>query len=170
MTDETINDEIQETPTERNYGEALAELKKNSVPKDQYDKLAKENKELMDAIINGTQVEAPKNEETADIGAIRKEMFDKEMTNLDYITHALALREALIAKGEPDPFLPEGNKISPTMDDVAAAERVADTLQYCVDIANGDPTAFTAALQSKLVDPPELKALYAARKATGKKK
>lgn len=163
MTDETKEAEIQETPTEKNYGEALAEMRRNSVPKEQYDKLAKENKELMDAIINGTQVVEPK-EESADVDALRKDLFEKEMTNLDYIQHALALREALIAKGEPDPFLPEGSKISPTLDDVAAAERVADTLRYCVDVSNGDPTAFTAALQSKLIDPPELKALYAARK------
>ena len=156
--------EQQETPTEKNYGEALAELKKNSVPKDMYDKLAKENKDLMEAIINGQTAEAPAESRSVDIEGLRKEMFNKELTNLDYVKDALALREALLAKGEPDPFLPIGKQISADADDIAAAERVAECLSYCVEISNDDPTAFTAALQSKLQDPRELTMLAQARK------
>ena len=168
MEDETIND-ISETPTERNYGEALAEIKRNSVPKERYEKLERENRELMQAIIDGQTVEAPAAEEKVDVDAIRAEMFTKDLTNLDYIKDALALREALISKGEPDPFLPIGKNISPTTDDVAAAERVADCLRYCVDVSNDDPTAFNAALQSKLVDPKELQILMNSRNKKGKR-
>lgn len=165
---ETIN-ETSETPTEKNYGEALAEMKRNSVPKERYEKLERENKELMQAIIDGKTVEAPAVEEKpVDVDAIRTEMFTKDLTNLDYIKDTLALREALISKGDPDPFLPIGKNISPTVDDQIAANRVAECLQYCVDVSNGDPTAFNAALQSKLVDPKELQILMNARKKKGK--
>ena len=53
------------------------------------------------------------------------------------------MRKALIAEGEADPFLPIGNQISPSDADVAAAQKVADILQDCVDYADGDSAVFT---------------------------
>ena len=68
------------------------------------------------------------------------------------MANALKLRSALIAMGEPDPFLPCGEKTLPTDADVATAERVANVLQECVDIAEGDSQIFTNELMRRTVD------------------
>lgn len=57
-----------------------------------------------------------------------------------------------MAEGKPDPFLPVGNQIAPTDDDIAAAERVAKVLQECVDYADGDSAVFTNELQRRTID------------------
>ena len=72
---------------------------------------------------------------------------------MDYCTKALQLRNALIEKGENDPFLPIGEKIQPTDEDIKCAEKVADGLQRMIDESNGSPDAFNALYQSRVVDP-----------------
>ena len=58
----------------------------------------------------------------------------------------------MISEGKPDPFLPIGEQILPTDEDVAAANKVAAVLQECVDYAEGDSAVFTNELQRRLVD------------------
>lgn len=77
---------------------------------------------------------------------------DENNSNLQYIERTLALREALIAEGKPDPFLPVGSQIMPTEEDIAAANRVATVLKECVEYAQGDSSVFTNELQRRLVD------------------
>ena len=85
---------------------------------------------------------------------MRKELFngDAQLTNLEYVTKALELRDQLIAAGKPDPFLPYGEKIAPTNEDVEAANRVAKVLRECVDYADGDSSIFTNELQRVMID------------------
>ena len=64
----------------------------------------------------------------------------------------MKLREALLEKGEKDPFLPYGKNIIPTDEDIATADRVARVLQECVDYADGDSDIFTNELQRITVD------------------
>ena len=46
-----VNDSI-------DYIEAIKEMKQNSVSKEAYEKLKAENKQLLDSIINGTELDA----------------------------------------------------------------------------------------------------------------
>lgn len=132
------------------YIEAIKEMKQNSVDRATYDKLRSENKKLLDALVNGKEIEM-KQEESVDINQLRKDLFDRDgtMSNLDYISSALKLRDALIEKGERDPFLPWGDKVSLTADHYEKAERVATVLRECVDFADGDSGIFTAELQRR---------------------
>ena len=57
-----------------------------------------------------------------------------------------------MAEGKPDPFLPIGEQIMPTDQDIQTAQKVADVLQECVDYAEGDSAVFTNELQRRLVD------------------
>ena len=134
--------------TDSDYVQAINELKANSVSKTQYDKLRTENKKLLDALVNGQQIDI-KPEEKPDIDAMRKKLFNKDanLSNLEYVDTALKLRSALIEKGEPDPFVGHGSKLNVTNEMLDAAERVAEGLQYCVDFAEGDSGIFTAQLQ-----------------------
>lgn len=136
-----------------NYIEALKEMKENSVPKKAYIKLKEENKQLLQSLVNGETRESESPVEKVDVDELRNDIFNKDLNNLDYIKKTLKFREELINRGEKDPFLPYGKNILPTDDDIEKAEKVANVLQECVDIADGDSDIFTNELQRRLVDP-----------------
>lgn len=143
---ENVNDSI-------DYIEAIKEMKQNSVDRSTYDKLKSENKQLLDALVNGKEIEI-KQEEPVDIAKLRKDLFNKDghMSNLEYISTALKLRDALIEKGERDPFLPYGEKVDLTAEHYDKAEAVATVLRECVEFAEGDSGIFTAELQRRTKD------------------
>lgn len=135
-----------------NYIEAIKEMKANSVSKEAYVKLQQENKQLLNSLVNGQEIEIKK-EEPVDIDGLRQKLFSAkkhDMTNLEYVSNALKLREALIEKGEMDPFVPSGKKIHPTDDDFKKADKVASVLQECVDYADGDAMVFTDELKRRI--------------------
>lgn len=135
------------------YISAISEMKKNSVTRESYDKLKSENKQLLDALVNGKELEI-KREEPVDIAKLRKDLFNKDghMSNLEYVSTALKLRDALIEKGERDPFLPYGDKVTLTAEHYDKAETVAAVLKECVEFAEGDSGIFTAELQRRTKD------------------
>lgn len=147
----TVEDNTQD------YLAAIKELKQNSVDRSEYDKLRAENKKLIDAVVNGQ----PGQEEPVftkhskeQIDDLRNELFNspKELNNLEYITKAMELREALMENGEPDPFLPVGKQISPTRDDLEGAEKVAQVYKECIEYAEGDSEVFTNELMRRTRD------------------
>lgn len=141
---EEVNDSI-------DYIEAIKEIKQNSVDREAYNKLREENKRLLNSLVNGESIDVKK-EEPVNIDELRDKLFNKESTNLEYISNALKLREELMKQGKPDPFLPAGKNIIPTEEDIKTANRVAKVLQECVDYANGDSNVFTNELQRVTVD------------------
>lgn len=136
------------------YIKVINDLKKTTVSKDQYNKLKEENERLLDSLINGDSIHVDK-DKPVDINDLRKTLFNdtgKTMTNLEYVSTALKLRSALIAAGEKDPFLPHGDKVSITPDQIDAAEQAAQVFQECVNFADGDSGIFTAELQRRTKD------------------
>ncbi len=148
LTNVTGNDAVDNT----DYIAAIKELKENSVDRAKYDQLRAENKKLLDSIVNGTPVEMEHKEEKKSIEELRANYLKEDQNNLEYIQNTLKLREALIADGQPDPFLPVGKQIMPTDSDIQTAQKVADVLQECVDYAEGDSGVFTNELQRRMVD------------------
>ena len=143
----------QENVDNTNYIEAIKEMKANSVDKAAYLKLKEENKQLLNSLVNGQTIEQAPVKEEVNIEELRNKMFSnnkKDMTNLEFVTDALKLRDALIEKGELDPFVPVGNKIKPTDEDFAKAQKVAQVLQECVDYADGDSNVFTDELKRRI--------------------
>ena len=136
---------------------AIKELKENSVNRSEYDKLRAENKRLIDAVVNGQpgqeeQVVVKHSKEQID--DLRNDLFNspRELNNLEYVTKAMELREALMENGEPDPFLPVGKQISPTRDDIEGAEKVAQVYKECIEYAEGDSEVFTNELMRRTRD------------------
>lgn len=156
MDEEKIGNESnqeQQQITDSDIMQAFKELKKTTVPKSQYDDLKKQNKDLMECIVDGTMPEGfDPNAKPVDIDEIRKNLFGKECSNLEYAKNALALRDALIKQGKPDPFLPQGTHIVPTTEDMVAAEKVAQAFQHCIEYADGDSEVFTNELMRLTVD------------------
>lgn len=147
----TVEDNTQD------YLAAIKELKEKSVDRSEYDKLRAENKKLIDAVVNGQpgQEEPVVSKHSKEqIDDLRNDLFNspKELNNLEYITKAMELREALIENGEPDPFLPVGKQISPTRDDIEGAEKVAQVYRECIEYADGDSEVFTNELMRRTRD------------------
>lgn len=132
--------------------QALNGLKNDMVSKEEYDKVLKENQEyaktVKDLFTGEGNGQSQKQEETVDCSKLKKELSSGTLNNLDYVKTALKLREEVIKQGKEDPFVPQGINIHATAEDIVAAERVADALQYCVDNCEGDSGVFTAMLQS----------------------
>ena len=138
--------------TNTDYIDAIKDLKKNSVSKKEYEALKEENKKLLSAVINGDEYEGSKEDEV-DIKTLRKETFDNpELTNLEYVTNVLKLRDKILSEGGEDPFVPQGNKVVATAADYERAERVATVLQEMVDTADGDPNVFLNEYQRRVRD------------------
>lgn len=137
------------------YIEAIKEIKKNYVPKEKLQQLQEENKNLLDALVSGKQVNIENKEQKPDIQALRKKLFadnGKDLSNLEYVKTSLGLRNALIEAGERDPFLPVGDQVTLTAEHYEKANDVAELLQDCVDFANGDSGIFTAEYQRRVKD------------------
>ncbi len=138
----------------QDYLNAIKDLKQNSVSRSEYDKLKAENKELINSLVNGQVVVNEPIKEKKDIDQLRKELFnpEKELSNLEYATKALELRDALIESGEPDPFLPIGSKYTPKVDDINTANKVAEVFKECIEYAEGDSRLFTSELDRRTND------------------
>ena len=137
----------------KDYIEEIQKLKEGTVSKEEYMKLKEENKKLINSLATGEGFGATPAAPIPDVDNLRNKLFNSEgLSNLDYCTTAIELREALIASGKPDPFLPVGHEIVPTASDIESAERVAQNLKECIDYAQGNSDIFTDELQRRLVD------------------
>ena len=139
------------------YIAQIKNLKENSVSRDDYDKLKADNKRLIEALANGTQINdkvESKISAVENIDNLRKKLFGKgnNLNNLEYCKTAVELRDALIEKGERDPFLPFGHNVVATDSDYETANRVATVMKECIDYADGDSDIFTNELQRRTVD------------------
>ena len=143
---EGANVEKEPTAVEKNYLEVIKKMKENMVLKSDYDAAIAENKKLAEQLITSPNPqEQPK--EKVDIKKLQDQFSaSTQMTNLEFVSSALKLRNALIEDGKPDPFLPVGRRISPTEDDIRKANKVAEAFEYCVDAAQGDPAIFNMEL------------------------
>lgn len=149
MQEDNIVSQVSDNP-ETNYLDTIKELKENSVSKADYEKLAKENKRLLNDFINGKTPDAPAPVRPSS-DDLRKDLFinNKDMSNLDYVTKALQLRENVLAEEGYDVFAGTNND-----EDKQSAQKLADVLTECVEIANGDNVAFVNEVNRRVVDSP----------------
>lgn len=152
MNEEMKNVESQQenVGADTDYIEAIKEMKANTVSKEDYLKLKAENKKLLNSLVNGETVEL-ENAKPADIKELRQRMLKAE-SSLDGFAAALELRDAIMEAGGKDPFLPTGQKVMATEEDIKTAERVAEGLRHCVEYADGDPHIFANELSRITVD------------------
>ena len=137
------------------YIAAIEELKASTVSRDAYNKLRSENKQLLDALVSGQQIPQTQTENKPSVADLRKELFTTDgvdFSQLDYWNKVLSLRNSLIEAGERDPFLPYGDKVDITPEQIDTANKVANALQEMVDFAEGDSGVFTAEYQRRVKD------------------
>jgi fermentation-respiration switch protein FrsA (DUF1100 family) len=141
---EQITTTVEEMNNEQ-YIAAIEEMKANTVSRDAYNKLRNENKQLLDALVSGKELPQEQPTPKPTIAELRKKLFSEEnVSNLEYVETALSLRDSLIEAGERDPFLPYGDKVDITSEQIETAEKVAAGLKEMVDFAEGDSGVFSA--------------------------
>ena len=133
-----------------NYIEAIKEIKANSVSKDAYKKLQDENKKLLESLIAGETVEAPKTtvEEKVDLNELRKHL-DEAESPIDYCKTSLKLHEETLKQLGYNDYLPNGKKIRPTKEDEEKANLFIEQIKECIDYADGDDQLFIQELQRR---------------------
>ena len=156
MNDELINEQTadtQSTTTAEDYIEAIKNLKQTDVDKSAYDSLRAENKKLLESLINGEEIQPQNKVLSESIDELRHDILQNDsLTNLEYWDKVLKLRSALLKRGDEDPFVPQGSKVSATQADYATAEKVATIMQEMVDNAEGDPNVFLNEYQRRVKD------------------
>lgn len=133
-----------------NYIEAIKEMKANSVSKDAYKKLQEENKKLLESLIAGETIEAPKTtvEEKVDLNELRKHL-DEAESPIDYCKTSLKLHEETLKQLGYNDYLPNGKKIRPTKEDEEKANLFIKEIKECIDYADGDDQLFIQELQRR---------------------
>lgn len=133
-----------------NYIEAIKEMKANSVSKDAYKKLQEENKKLLESLIAGETIEAPKTtvEEKVDLNELRKHL-DEAESPIDYCKTSLKLHEETLKQLGYNDYLPNGKKIRPTKEDEEKANLFIEQIKECIDYADGDDQLFIQELQRR---------------------
>lgn len=139
--------------TAKEYINQINDLKERTVSREEYERIKNDNKELAKALINGTGANIPgitKPEEKPDLDDLRKKLFTKKSKNdLEYFTNLLALRDGVMADGQPDPFLPINREFRATAQDEADAERIATQIKEAIEYADGDPAVFSNDLRRR---------------------
>lgn len=139
--------------TANEYINQINNLRENTVSREEYERIKNDNKELAKALINGTGANIPgitKPEEKPDLDDLRKKLFTKKSKNdLEYFTNLLALRDGVMADGQPDPFLPINREFRATAQDEADAKRIATQIKEAIEYADGDPAVFSNDLRRR---------------------
>ena len=150
---EQQNPENEPEMTAKEYINQINDLKERTVSREEYDRIKNDNRELAKALINGTGANIPgitKPENKPDLDDLRKKLFTKKSKNdLEYFTNLLALRDGVIADGQPDPFLPINREFRATAQDEADAERIATQIKEAIEYADGDPAVFSNDLRRR---------------------
>lgn len=154
MAEEITNTNEQiDTNTDQDYLAQIAKLKAETVSRTEYDRLRGEHKRLLEDYVAGNPQQQTTEPQTVDIDALRRELFGEQpKLDIDYAAKALKLRKALMDRGEVDPFLPQGSKISPDAYDIEKANAVATVFAECIEYAQGDNRVFTNELLRRTND------------------
>ena len=134
---------------------AMQEMKEKSVSKEKYEKVLQERDGLIEALKSGQQITLVEPQEEESIDELRTELYgdpDKPWRATEYVEKTLKLREKVMANGERDPFLPNGNDYQVNSEDERYAQLTAQTFQECVDYAQGDDQLFVNELMRRTKD------------------
>ena len=143
------------TGNEPDYITEIQKLKASTVSLDDYNRLKADNKKLITALATGETIgSTEQSNPEKNINELRNKLLKEgsNMDNLTYVKTAVNLRDALIGQGQRDPFLPYGEGVLPTAEDIECANRVANIYKECIEYADGDPDIFTSELQRRTVD------------------
>lgn len=131
--------------------EALKKMRENTVPKAEYDKLKADNKKLLDAFVNGEDLEKPEEKKKTE-DELLKSIYEAKGSNMELAQDIVELYDIKKAQGK-NIFV--GSRYSNTVEQNAAEADAEEAVQYlrnALEQSDGDPAVFQAMFGSKLVD------------------
>lgn len=130
----------------------VEEMKKNSVPKEQYQKLVEKNKLLMKKIVEGGGQE-DKASDPVDLTKLREEIFGdnvETLSNRDFWDKVLTLRHERLKNEGVDIFLPKGTKTRYTREDYDSANKVDEVISQMLEDSKDNPQLFNVLFNNAL--------------------
>lgn len=153
MNEQEIVSQESITDNTDSYIETINQMRQNSVSREDYLKLKDENKKLLQSLANGETIEQPSTEQKRKLEDVRTELFtSKNLSNLEYCSDALELRNRTLEETGRDIFLPAGHDYVVTQADIDTANKVATIMQECIDYADGNSEIFTNELMRRTND------------------
>lgn len=130
---------------------AYEELRNNSVSKAEHEKVVAENRRLVQSLINGGSMKQEETPREIDVAGIEKKLTNHSyrFKGIEGFQAMLDLREADLAAGKVDPFIPLTNR-SPSEADFEAAANRAAIYQECIDLAEGNDKIFVQELSRRI--------------------
>ena len=157
MTDILDNQTTQPLPPEdQNLVEAMEQLKANTVPKPEYERVLARNKDLTEALARNAALEEQNAEEpdTDTIETLRKDISTQELSNRVFWEKSLKLRDKCLDAGLPDPMLPSKDSGNYSLENINSVDRVVKGIQKILDEAEGSDEKFNALYQAYCEDVP----------------
>lgn len=141
-----MNEELNTTTIEENdnsaYIAAIQDLKDKSVDRKIYDKLKTERDQLLQTLVEGGSISPEIETKVRSLAECREDFKTKTTSQCDYMEKLLALRDAAIREGEPDPFVATGHHVTPNPYSYQRAQEIADIYRECLDYADGNDKVF----------------------------
>lgn len=149
MENEIENEKVEggtNNPTVAELLKEFNEFKKNSVPKEDYDKLSSDNKELVKAIMDGNTPEVEQDVIITDKQAdeIKKYFasgLDGHKMDLEIAKKVVDLYDYGQSKGI-DYAVGTRNSFEPTQDDRYRAKNTIESIREAIDVADGQQDVF----------------------------
>ena len=141
MEENKVLDVIEENNNSSDLIDTIAQLKKNTVSRELYEKEKAEKRELLQKVLNNESIDVTNStKEDRSTKQIAEEFFDESLSNRDKAVLALEYRNKVIEEKGPsaDPFVNQSEFSKPTQADYLEAEHIAEGLQYLVDNSETD--------------------------------
>lgn len=148
-----MNEENIQVQTESNdniaYINAIQDLKESTVDKKLYNKIREERDALIKSLATGegTTTVVPEARSLVDCREDYKNPTASQCVRMERL---LALRDAAIREGDPDPFVAVGHHVQPTAYDYQRAEEIADIYKECLEVAEGNDKVFMAEFYKRM--------------------
>lgn len=125
----------------------IAEVKKNMVSKEEYEKVLADNAKYKHALLTGiTETDSEEKKSAAELREDYSKAIKTGVPNLKGFETALKLREAVINETGKDPFMTEAlTRIDPDF-----GERVSEVMSDLVEKSNGSSQMFNALLSQNI--------------------
>lgn len=130
----------------------VEQIRKNSVSKEEYEKLQKKNKELMKRIVNGEGT-SQEPVDTVNLEEIREKLFGgnvESLSNRDFWDNVLTLRHERLKNEGVDIFLPKGSKTRYTREDIESANKVDEIITQMLEDSKDNPQLFNVLFNEAL--------------------
>lgn len=151
MAENTITNPAEITENDNlAYINVIQDLKDNSVDRKLYNKLKDERDALIQSLANGETLATAGATQERTLAECREAFLERTNSDCERVEKLLALREAAIREGEPDPFVASGHHLTPTPYDYQRAQELADIYRECLDYADGDDKVFVNEIQRRM--------------------